>query len=477
MTYLGIDLGTGSTKVVVLADDGHVAGRGSRPNPVASPAPGAAESAPADWLAAVRGATDEALSDAGRPRVDAIGLSGQMHGVVCVDDALRPLRPALLWADVRATAQCAAYDALDDDQRRALANPVVPGMLGPLLAWAAAGDADLRGRLRWALSPKDWLRAALTGQAHTEPSDASATLLWDAVSSEWSTAALDALGLSPQALPPIIASDRIAGRLHGDGAALLGLPEQTPVAAGAADVAAGLVGSGATVAQTQLSVGTGAQIVVPVNDLTLADPPITHRYRRADPRGWYAMAAVQNAGLALDWVRDVLAATWDEMHSALDEVDPGADGVTFHAYLTGERTPVLDHAVRGAWAGLGLHTRRPALLRAALEGVAFAMRDATDALIAEHIDIGDVRLAGGGTVDPRWRALIADVLDRTLTVDRTRDVSAVGAARLAAAAVGATLPPAADAADAVIDPDPPAAAALEEASRRWRSRRPTTTAH
>lgn len=474
VAYLGIDLGTGSTKVAVVEGNGRVLGRGVATHPVHSPEPGAAETDPADWLASVRRATDDAVTDAGHPVVDAIGLSGQMHGVVCLDDALEPLRPALLWADVRAGAHSHAYERLPPADRRALANPVVPGMFGPLLAWALARDPDLGGRLRWAVSPKDWLRAALTGQVCTEPSDASATLIWDAESSRWSTVALEALHLPVEVLPRIVASDDVGGRLHRGGAALLGLAEGVPVAAGAADVAAALLGSGLPVGHAQLSVGTGAQIAVATDDLVTTEPQVTHRYRRADPHGWYAMAAVQNAGLALEWVRDVLRASWDEMHAALDEFPEGAGGVTFHGYLTGERTPVLDDDIRGAWQGLGLHTRRSALLRAALEGVAFALRDAMSALVDEGVEVDHVRLVGGGSADPRWRALLADVLGRTLLVHRVTDVSVAGAARLAASAVGAVLPPAVDTDPQVVEPQPGAIARYDAPWQWWRSRRPET---
>jgi xylulokinase len=478
VAFVGIDLGTGSTKVAVVAGDGRVLGQNSCAHIVRSPEPGAAETHPRDWLASVEAAARGALASAGRPAVDAIGLSGQMHGVVCVDDDGAVLRPALLWADVRAGAACSAYDQLDVADRTALANPVVAGMFGPLLAWALARDPGIRRRLRWALPPKDWLRLVLTGDAHTEPSDASATLLWDMPASRWSAAAIDALDLPAGALPPIVESGRVAGELSSSGAELLGLPVGTPVAAGAADVAAAISGTGLGTGDTggardaQLSVGTGAQLVVPVAELHLSPDPVTHRYRRADPSGWYAMAAVQNAGLALEWVRDVLHATWDEMHAALDQVPPGADGVTFHGYLTGERTPLLDTDVRGAWQGLSLHTSRPALLRAALEGVAFAVRDGLEALTAEGVDVGDVRLVGGGTTDIRWRRLLAGALGRPLVVHDLPDVSVIGATRLAASAIGATLPPSTSATPTVVEPSPDAVAPLEDAWRRWRARPP-----
>jgi xylulokinase len=282
---------------------------------------------------------------------------------------------------------------------------------------------------------------------------------------------LELLDIPAGWLPPLTASASVAGTLSGDGAVVLGLPPGTPVAAGAADTAAALHGSRLAVGGTQLSVGTGGQIVVPLSDPTLADEAVTHRYRTAAPSGWYAMAAIHNAGLALEWVRGVLHAGWDEVHSALDTVAPGADGVTFHAYLTGERTPVLDPHARAAWQGLALRHDRPTLLRAALEGVAFALRDGMQALLDDGIAIGTVRLVGGGTDDPRWRTLLATALDRPLLVQRRRDASVLGAARLAAEALGGDVRTADEATD-VVHPDPVAAAALTAAWHRWQRCRP-----
>jgi len=468
---LGIDLGTGSTKAAVVDDRGRVAGRGAAPHRVEHPVPGAAEIRPDAWLVSVAAAVGDALDQAGGAPVDAVGLSGQMHGVVCADAAGSPLRPALLWPDVRATAASARYADLPPAVRRTLGNPPVPGMFGPLLTLATADDPTLRRRTAWALTPKDWLRLALTDAPATEPSDASATLLWDVPADTWSPAVLELLDIPAGWLPPLTASSSVAGTLSGDGADLLGLPTGTPVAAGAADTAAALHGSRPGVGGTQLSVGTGGQIVVPLSDPTLADLPVTHRYRTATASGWYAMAAIHNAGLALEWVRDVLHAGWDEVHSALDVVAPGADGVTFHAYLTGERTPVLDPHARAAWQGLALRHDRATLLRAALEGVAFALRDGMQALLDDGIAIGTVRLVGGGTDDPRWRALLATALDRPLLVQRLRDASVLGAARLAAEALGGDVATEDDATD-VVRPDPTTSAALMSAWHRWQRRRP-----
>ncbi|HSJ46412.1 MAG TPA: FGGY family carbohydrate kinase [Euzebyales bacterium] len=474
MRVLGIDLGTGSTKAAVVDERGEIRGLGTAPHRVEQPAPGAAEIAPSVWLSSVVTAVGDALAGAGAGRIEAVGLSGQMHGVVCTAADGTPVRPALLWTDTRATAACARYANLPFAVRRNLGNPPAPGMFGPLVATAIEGDPGLRRRIRWAVSPKDWLRLALTGAPATEPSDASATLLWDVSADTWSSAVLDLLDIPAGWLPPVVASESMAGTLTADGGDLLGLPVGTPVAAGAADTAAALHGSGLAAGGAQVSVGTGGQVIVPLSDPTLSDTPVTHRYRRATASGWYAMAAIQNAGLALEWVRDVLHADWAEVHGALDDVAPGADGVTFHGYLTGERTPVLDPHVRAAWQGLALRHGRAALLRAALEGVAFALRDGLEALIDEGIAIDTVHLVGGGTDDPRWRSLLATTLARPLHVRAIAHVSVVGAARLAAAAVGGHVPTADHIADIiVVDPDAATVGPTEAAWRRWRERRPT----
>jgi xylulokinase len=350
---------------------------------------------------------------------------------VLTDAAGQPLRPALLWADARAGEETAAWRRLPAPRRAALANPIVPGMTGPLLHWVARHEPQAYRRARWALLAKDWVRHRLTGKVATDPSDASATLLWDLPADRWADDVAVAVGLEPELLPPVAASGDQAGRLRPDAAEALGLRAGIPVAVGAADTAATLLATGLTdPAQVQLTVGTGGQIVRPVPRPSPASAPRTHLYRAAAPDRWYAMAAVQNAGLALDWVGRTLQASWSELYGAAQAGPPGALGVTFVPYLSGERTPVLRSDARGAWTGLGLAADRTALLQAAVEGVAFALRHALEALPGPRPD--HLRLAGGGTLDPRFRALLADVLQAELRPIEVRSASAIGAALLAA---------------------------------------------
>ena len=437
---LGLDLGTGSVKALLLDEDGDAAGEGSVSYPVRAPRPGWAESSPEDWWKATVQATKTAVGPRGS-QVAALGLSGQMHGVVLVDGRGRPSRPAVLWADARSGEQLASYRRLDESILRRLANPPAVGMAGPSLLWLRDHEPGAYASARWALQPKDWLRVRLTGEAAAEPSDASATLLYDLFTDGWDYAAAESLGLRPGLLAPLIASGSVAGSLTPEAAHALGVPAGLPVAAGAADTAAAMLGGGLLrPGSVQLTVGTGAQIVSPKGGPEPDPGGRTHLYRAAVPGLWYSMAAIQNAGLALEWARKTLGASWEDVYEEAFAVPPGAGGVVFLPYLSGERTPRFDPGARGAWTGLALDHTRAHLLRAALEGVAFALREGLEALEDAGIAVPELRLAGGGAAYEPWRQLLADVLGRPLRLlpDAVAPVaSARGAALLAGLASGA----------------------------------------
>ncbi len=437
---LGLDLGTGSVKALLLDEDGAPRGESSASYPVDSPHAGWAETDPEGWWRASVKAARDAVGSHG-PEVTALGLSGQMHGVMLTDDNGAPLRPAVLWADARATEELAAYKVLDNETRHRLANPPATGMAGPTLLWLRNNEPEVYSSARWALQPKDWLRLRLTGEVAAERSDASATLLYDLFSDGWDPELVEALGLRRELLAPLTDSWVAAGNLTAEAARQLGLKSGLPVAAGAGDTAAAMLGSGLLEpGEVQLTVGTGAQIVVP-KARPEADPDErTHLYRAAAPDLYYSMAAVQNAGLALEWVRRVLGASWDEVYEEAFAVPPGANGVSFLPYLNGERTPHFDPAARGAWTGLGLGHGRGHLLRAALEGVTFALREGLEALEAAGTEIPELRLGGGGTAKEPWRQLLADVLERPLRLlpeGVASTASARGATLLAGVACGA----------------------------------------
>jgi len=433
---LGLDIGTGSAKVLLLGEDGGVLGQGSAPYAVRSPYPGWAESDPSDWLAACGEAVRQAVHGHGR-NVVALGLSGQMHGVVLTGADSTPARPAILWADARSGPQLELYRALDPHLGRGLANPYVTGMAGPSLLWVRDHEPEAYESARWALQPKDWVRLVLTGEVATEPSDASATLLYDLEADAWAWQVVEALGLRSDLLPVIVPSGKTAGTLTETAGSHLGLRQGLPVAAGAADTAAAALGSGLLVpGVAQLTVGTGGQIIAVRDRPVLDSTRRTHLYRAATPAHWYSMAAVQNVGLALEWVRALLGVTWDEVYKEAFSVPAGAEGLTFLPYLTGERTPHMDPNTRGSWSGMGLHHSRAHLLRAALEGVAFALREALEALEATGLQVPELRLAGGGSGLQLWRSMLADILRRPLFALPESAASARGAALLAGMACG-----------------------------------------
>ena len=436
MAILGIDLGTSSVKVIILDTEGRTLSMSKADYKVMASLPGWAESDPSEWWRATVSAVQAAVAQAPLARVSAIGLSGQMHGVVPTDKEGRPTRAALLWADTRAEAELERYQALPAVMLERLANPLVPGMAGPLLCWLKHHEASSYQATCWALQPKDWLRLCLTGTVAADPSDASATLLYDLEADRWADDVIVALGLKRDLFAAISPSGGLAGTLTTRAAEALGLSPGLPVATGAADTAAAALGTGLLApGPIQLTMGTGAQLVRLCSE-PRADPTRrTHLYRAADGANWYVMAAVQNAGLALDWVRRTLGASWDDIYKSVDAVAPGAEGLTFLPYLTKERPHYRNLHSNGAFLGMRIDHQREHLLHAALEGVAFGIRVAFEALPGAN-ETTALRLAGGGSVHPAWRQMLADVLGRELVTVDTPAASGRGAALLGGMASG-----------------------------------------
>ena len=469
---LGIDLGTSSAKAVMVDTGGVVLAQASAGYAVTSAMPGYAESDPEDWWTAVTATVREAVQAAG-VQPSAIGLSGQMHGLVMASPAGGALRPALLWADSRAAGCLSAYRGLGVPMLARLANPLVPGMTGPMLKWIAENEPRTYRDARWALQPKDWVRARLTGEFQAEPSDASATLLYDLAGDRWDLEVVGALGLEAALLAPLLPSaGTLAGHLTPDAAAKLGLPAGLPVAAGAADTAAAALGSGVvSSSDVLLTIGTGAQVIKPVGRPVSRAEAGIHLYRSATPHGWYHLAATTSAGLSLNWARQVMNASWGELYASAGHPGRAHDPI-FVPHLSGERTPYLDPALRGSWTGLSLADDRGSLLRSALEGTAFSIADALDALLGDYRP-PRLKLAGGGTLAAGWRQLLADVLQVPLYAVDVPAASGRGAALLGAHAAGLLSfddiqGPLAPHAHLVAEPDPATAAFHAERQARFR---------
>jgi xylulokinase len=364
-----------------------------------------------------------------------------MHGAVLSDDDGNPLRPAILWADERAGAELDAYRKLDAASREVLGNPLVAGMTGPVLCWLKEFESELYRRATWVFQSKDWLRLRLTGHAGSELSDASGTLLYDLVNQGWANDVVAGLGLRREALAPLGRSDDCAGELADTAAEALGLPAGLVIAYGAGDVAAGLVGTGLTAPSVlQLTVGTAAQLA------TLREEPRPDQARRyhvfaTATGGYYALAAVQAVGLAFEWAWAVLGCDWRSAYQALAQSAPGANSVSFVPHLAGARSPSMDPRATGAFCGLRLSNDRSDLIRSVFEGVAFSILDAARTL-PEYEVVSEIRLAGGGSLDPAWRQLLADILGRRLVILDAVNASARGGAILGGLAANLTLPPA-----------------------------------
>ena len=433
---LGIDLGTSQLKALIATPDGEILGRGRAAYPVIVPAEGHAETDPEDWWQAAKVAVGEALADgaythsvtgSGGTEIVGLAVTGQMHGVVLAGADGRPRRQAILWLDRRAAAEAAGYGELPPDITAPLGNQPSPGMAGPILRWLTRHEPATVDGARWALQPKDWLRLRMTGEAATDPTDASGTLLFDLPENAWASELIEALGLPKDKLPDVREPTDIAGRLLPGSAAELGLDPGTPVATGAADTAAALYAVYHRESEALLTLGSGGQWVVAEPGFRPA--PNTNLFR-AVGGGFYRLAAAQNVGTTLDWVRNVLDVSWQHLYDTAGR-PWRPDTPLFLPYLTHER---WDAAATGSWAGLTLAQQRDDLLRAALEGVAFLLRARLEDLRAAGRHPESAIIGGGGSRNPAWRQLLADVLGLPLHPAPTTWLSATGAARVAAAA-------------------------------------------
>lgn len=459
---LGVDLGTGSVKVAVVHPDGSVHAKASRSYPLSSPQPGWAEADPRAWLAATHEAIDELGSSI--DQVDSVGFSGQMHGLVLCDDDLDPVRPAITWADTRSAAQAASMHAeMGEGALARLGSPAVSGFAATSLRWVGDHEPQSLAKAVHALQPKDWLRARLGGQVLTEPSDASGTLLADVATGTWDEHAITWAGIDPDLLPPIVDSRASAGTLTIAG-------RDIPCVVGAADTAAAITGFGLAVGDGFTAVGSGSQSVSIVPEPGGGIARGTHLFATAGApgSGWYRIGAVQNAGIALRKALEWLTATTRDANAALDGGVRASDPI-FVPYVAGERTPFVDASLRGAWLGLGLDTDREAMLRSVIEGVAHAVALGMQAVVDAGAQLPDpLPLIGGGTVDPRFRQLIADVSQRALLPTDEPDAAVIGAGFLAmpghvtGSGAGALVTGKA----AVIEPDTASAALLAERRHR-----------
>jgi xylulokinase len=365
------------------------------------------------------------LQDLPRPPVG-VGIDGQMHGIV-VGSGADALRPAILWPDSRAVTELERWRALPEDLRAPLANPLAPGMFGPLLGWLARHEPDVLVRAEYACSPKDWLRQQFAaGPMVTDPSDASATLAWHLPDGRWHLDLLHALGMPAGLLPRVAASSGAVATTGGH------LPRGLPMSVGCADTAATLLATDLQPGEVLVNVGTGIQVCMLTTEARATGEPRCHTYVTADG-GWYSMVAPQNGGLALGKVRELLAADWTELYASLDHRPRPGSQAAFLPWFSPDRLPTLRAGDAAGWRGLGLGSTRADLLRASLEAIAFQVADAVRALPERPVSL---RFTGGGTRDPRMRQLLCDVVGLPARNSTVADATVLGAALLGFQAAG-----------------------------------------
>lgn len=459
-TLLGIDLGTTGVKAALFAtDDGHVLSSAFFDYPLMHPHPGWAEQNPADWwqasIAAIRTCLAQAALNGVQPAdVRGVGLSGQMHGVVLLDEASMVLRPCIIWADQRSEVQCRWMTERVGAERliEYVSNPALPGFSAPKALWIRDNEPEIFARARTIILPKDYIRYRLTGVLTMEISDAAGTCLLDVKHGRWSREVLEAIEFDPALLPPVVAADAICGSITGEVAALTGLLPGTPVAGGGADNACGAVGNGVVQPGLALvSIGTSGVVLAYAGSpqVDRSGPiPRVHTFNHAVPNAWYLMGVTQGAGLSLRWVRDNIGLpesalerwtgfdAYELLAREAESIPPGCNGLLFLPYLQGERTPHLDAFARGGWIGLTASHDRRHLVRAVLEGVAFSLKDCFRIIGEQGLPLEQVRATGGGAKSPLWRQIIADVLGVELATMNAQEGPAFGAALLAGVASG-----------------------------------------
>lgn len=468
--YLGLDLGTSGLKAVLVGDDQRIHAEATAPLTVSRPREGWSEQSPADWVRAAE-TVIAALPAEGRAAVRGIGLSGQMHGATLLDAADDVLRPCILWNDTRAHAEAEALDA--DPRFRAISgNIVFPGFTAPKLLWVRAHEPQVFARVARVLLPKDYLRLWLTGEHVAEMSDAAGTSWLDTGARAWSEDLLAATDLPLSAMPRLVEGSAVSGRVRPEIAARFGIPRTAIVAGGAGDNAAAGIGVGVVSAgQAFVSLGTSG-VLFAANDGYRPDPATAvHTFCHALPGKWHQMGVILAATDALNWFARMAGADAAVLTGALGAL--GAPGKTrFLPYLGGERTPLNDAAIRGAFIGLEHATNREAATRAVLEGVCFAIRDCRDALAATGTRIDRLIAVGGGSRSDYWLSALATALATPIAVPVVGDYGgAFGAARLAImAATGAGAEVAAAPAIArTFEPHMKLVAAFDEGHARYRA--------
>lgn len=444
MYFLGIDTSTTSSKALLIDEKGNVIAVASNPHTLQTPKPLWSEQDPREWWDAVAASIKSVLEKAGisGEQVGAVGLTGQMHGLVLLDDAGNVLRPAILWNDQRTQSQCDEIHQIIGKEKfiRITGNVALTGFTAPKILWVKENEPEVYAKAKHVLLPKDYVRLKLTGEYAMDKADGAGTVLFDLKARDWSDEVLSALEIPRAWMPKTFEGTEFTGYVTKEAAALTGLKVGTPVAAGGGDQAAGAVGVGAVEPGiVGLTVGTSGVVFATTPSALIEPEGRLHAFCHAVPGMWHFMGVMLSAAGSLQWYRDTLApnVSFDDLLKEAEAIPAGSEGLQFLPYLSGERTPHPDPLARGAFIGLTLRDSRAHMTRAVLEGVAFGLKDSFT--LIQNAGLGkitQVRASGGGTKGALWRQILASVLEAELVTVNTTEGGAYGAALLAGVGAG-----------------------------------------
>ncbi|MEO8358128.1 MAG: xylulokinase [Chloroflexota bacterium] len=437
--FLGIDTSTTSSKALLMNALGEVIAVASSPHTLQTPRPLWSEQDPREWWEAVAASIRSVLekADIGAERIQAIGLTGQMHGLVLLDEAGSVLRPAILWNDQRTQRQCDEIHQIIGKEKfiQITGNVALAGFTAPKILWIKENEPEVFAKAKHILLPKDYVRLKLTGEYAMDKADGAGTVLFDLRSRDWSDEVLSALGIPPAWMPKTFEGTEFTGRVTGEAASRTGLKAGTPVVAGGGDQAAGAVGVGAVEpGVVALAVGTSGVVFATTPSALIEPEGRLHAFCHAVPGMWHFMGVMLSAAGSLQWYRDTLAPemSFDDLLKEAVPIPAGSEGLQFLPYLSGERTPHPDPLARGAFIGLTVRHSRAHMTRAVLEGVAFGLKDSFTLIQKAGLNrINQVRASGGGTKSVLWKQILASVLNAELVTVNTTEGAAYGAALLA----------------------------------------------
>ena len=443
--FLGIDTSTTSSKALVIDEHGEVVAVASSPHTLQTPRPLWSEQDTHEWWDAVAVSIRSVLEKAGigGERIAAIGLTGQMHGLVLLDEAGNVLRPAILWNDQRTQSQCDEIHRIIGKEKfiQITGNVALTGFTAPKILWVKENEPDVFAKARHVLLPKDYIRYKLTVEYAMDKADGAGTVLFDLKARDWSDKVLSALDIPRLWMPKTFEGPEFTGYVTREAASLTGLKAGTPVAAGGGDQAAQAVGVGAVEPGiVGLTVGTSGVVFATTPSALIEPEGRLHAFCHAVPGMWHFMGVMLSAAGSLQWYRDTIAPniSFDDLLKEAESIPAGSEGLQFLPYLSGERTPHPDPLARGAFIGLTLRHSRGHMTRAVLEGVAFGLKDSFTLIQNSGLgEITQVRASGGGTKGALWRQILASVLEAELVTVNTTEGAAYGSALLAGVGAGA----------------------------------------